>query len=327
MIRMSKLRFGVIGVGGMGELHLANLKSLDGVEVEAVSDIREDRLAEVAGKYGVPKRFTDYVELLESGVDAVVVTTPPFAHKGPVVEALKRDIHVFLEKPMAANLRDAEEMFRAAEKSAAFLMIGYCLRFHDLYMWIREQMDKRLGEPVNLAHIALGSVPAHHWLLKKELSGGMLNENGVHILYVLYWYAGRFRRVQALSKTLNRDISIEDNVAFQALHDGGAFSSFIQSWSSTHSYRSWAMSFENGTVTFDGYLGGELKLSVRGEDKVETKVFEMEWRNMYRREIEHFVNSILRGEKPVINELDGLEIQRAVDAAYRSAEEARPIEL
>ena len=324
---MAKLKFGVIGVGGMGNLHLSNLKALSEVEVVAISDINEARLAEIGEKYNIPKCFTDYRKLLESGVDAVVVATPPFAHRNPVVEALERGIHVFLEKPMAANLKDAEEMYNAAIRSSAFLMVGYCLRFHDLYEWIKEQSETRLGEPVNLAHVAFGSIPAHTWLLKKELSGGMLNENGVHVLYVMYWYAGKFKRVQALSKTLNNDISIEDNIAFQALHEKGAFSSFIQSWSCTHPYRSWAMCFENGTITFDGYLGGEVKLSARDSSKVETKIFEMEWQNMYRREIEHFVHSIMRGEKPVINEVDGLEIQKAVDAAYRSAETGQAVEL
>jgi len=87
------------------------------------------------------------------------------------------------------------------------------------------------------------------------------------------------------------------------------------------------MCFENGAITFDGYLGGEVKLSARGSNKVETKIFEMEWQSMYRREIEHFVHSIMRGEKPVINEVDGLEIQKAVDAAYKSAETGQTIEL
>jgi len=303
----------------MGGTHLRNLLSTRGVEVVGAADIDEGKLRRAA-ELGV-KPYRDYRRLVEA-VDAVVVATPPFLHREQAVYALERGVHVFLEKPMGVTLGDAEAIVRAAEKSGAALSVGYCLRFHRAYEWIAGRME-RLGRPLLLSHASLGRMPSTPWLGDPEKSGGMLNENGVHVLYVMYWYAGPFSAVSAVyTSTPGR--GIEDNLALSALHARGAVSSLAQSWSSSVDHRSWSMVFEDGAVVVDGYVSGRLR-AVYGDGAVE----ELEFGDgeMYAREIRAFVDAVSRGEEPPVTGRDGLEVQRAVDAAYRSMREGRLVRL
>ena len=101
---MSKLRVGVIGCGSIAQFrHLPEYAANQDVELVAVCDIVEDRVKEIANKYGA-KAFTDYKELISSGeVDAVSVCTPNYLHAPISIEALNNGLHVLCEKPMATS--------------------------------------------------------------------------------------------------------------------------------------------------------------------------------------------------------------------------------
>ena len=322
---MAMVKIGIIGLGWMGSLHYKLLRESLGIDVVAVCDIDESRLEEP--KKNRVRVYRDYREMLEEGgFDGVIIATPPKFHKEQAIEALKRGFYVLLEKPMAKDLKEAMEIYNIA-KGKNRLMIAFSLRFHELYTKIKEYIDQELGDIVYQWHIALGRIPSYPWIGDREFSGGMLNENGVHVLYYQMWYAGEVDEVYATSRTLQQGISIEDNIALYMKHRNGATSVFIQSWSGGHRWRKWGLVALRGRVTVEGYLGGSYTVSRMDGSIVEEKNFDKPIEDMYIAQLKHFIECIENSWRPIVNEEDGIKIQQIVEAAYLSSRESKPIKL
>lgn len=124
-----RLRVGVIGVGNIGQHHARVYSELPGAELVAVADVSQIKGKEVAKRYQC-KFYQDYHKLLDEGLDAVSVAVPTGLHKIIVMDCLKEGIPVLVEKPIAANLADAEEMVQAAQDQRVLLAVGHIERFN-----------------------------------------------------------------------------------------------------------------------------------------------------------------------------------------------------
>jgi len=115
----------------MGQLaHLSNYLEFDNCEVVAVADLRYELAKNVADTYHIPKVYKDHKELAADDEIEAVVAILHFTTNGPVAkDLLNAGKHVFLEKPMACSLKEAEEMVEAAERNSVKLMIGFMKRY------------------------------------------------------------------------------------------------------------------------------------------------------------------------------------------------------
>lgn len=141
-----KIKLGMIGVGWWAvAVHWGHLKNDDRVEVTCICRRNKD-LLEKAGKIiEGTKLYTDWRDMLEKEeLDAVIVSTPNNYHAEPTVAALKKDINVLVEKPMALTIQDAEEMLAAANASAGKLMVGYKYRCNPI--WVEAYRKVSAGE-------------------------------------------------------------------------------------------------------------------------------------------------------------------------------------
>jgi len=130
-----KVRFGVIGTGGMGSGHCRMIPLIPETELAAICDVNPDVRANISAKYNVPA-FATHTELLDSGlVDAVTIATPHYFHPPIAIEAFRKGIHVLSEKPLAVTVSDADAMILAARQSGLKFGVMYQMR----------------GEPQNLA--------------------------------------------------------------------------------------------------------------------------------------------------------------------------------
>ena len=128
--RPKKIRIGVIGAGGISHAHVKGYQSNEGVEIVAVADVFVDKAQEWANRYGVEHVFDDHRKLLRMDeIDAVSVCTFNKAHAQPTVDALNAGKHVFCEKPMSDNLKDATRMLKAAQSTDNILCIGVHSRY------------------------------------------------------------------------------------------------------------------------------------------------------------------------------------------------------
>lgn len=123
------LRIGVVGTGRLGRIHVRIFKRIPEVELVGCYDILEERSRQSAAEFGA-KAF-DRLDDLLGAVDGVSIVVPTVYHEEVALKALSAGKHVFLEKPMAASVEQAERIQETAARSACVLQIGHVERFNE----------------------------------------------------------------------------------------------------------------------------------------------------------------------------------------------------
>jgi len=226
---VARLRYGVVGVGGIGRHHAEVASKLEELELVAVADVVEARVREVAERLGA-RAYASYVEMLErENLDAVSVCTPHPTHAEIAIEAMKRGVNVLVEKPMAATVGQCLAMIREAEKRGVKLGVVFQNRFEPRLRRARSMVAAgELGEVYRaLLRYATYRDMAYfrsadwrgRWATE---GGGVLINQAVHYIDVLLWLLGR-RPVEvfAYAGTVGHDIEVEDLVSAAVLFDGG----------------------------------------------------------------------------------------------------------
>ncbi|MEN6558514.1 MAG: Gfo/Idh/MocA family oxidoreductase [Thermoguttaceae bacterium] len=146
------IRWGIIGLGWFGGIHAETLSTMPGIELAAVCTRRTQRLQEVADQFHVPKRFTDYRELLaDPSIDVVGITTHVNDHLDIALAALRSGKHVFLEKPMATTVAQCDQIVEAARAAKGFFMVGHICRFDPRVALAKQAIDAgRVGKILSM---------------------------------------------------------------------------------------------------------------------------------------------------------------------------------
>ena len=176
---MDKVKIGVIGAGGIANFHAKYYKEMPNVEIISVADIVGEKAVNFAKSWNIPPKniFTDYREMLDNvDLDAVIVATPHRYHAEPTIYALKRGIHVMVEKPMASNANEALEMYRAALASDKILMVGFQNRFDNQIIAAKKLVKNGVLGDFYYGETTLGGrrrgVPTAQTFYTKEMAGG-----------------------------------------------------------------------------------------------------------------------------------------------------------
>jgi len=125
-------RIGVIGVGHFGKYHVNALKEIPGFDLVGFYDIDKETSKIVSKEFGVPS-FPSYESLL-SEIDVVDIVIPTVSHYECAVEALKKQKHVFIEKPVTNSVEDAENLLKLAEEASVKVQIGHIERFNPAFL-------------------------------------------------------------------------------------------------------------------------------------------------------------------------------------------------
>jgi predicted dehydrogenase len=126
---MKTLRFGVIGCGGMGGLHVMNAKNIPGMEVVAYADVRKEAAETFLKNYGGDYATNDADRLFgDKNIDGVLIQTGERFHPALGISAAKAGKHIFMEKPIAVTIEDALELESTVRKSKVKFLVGLCNR-------------------------------------------------------------------------------------------------------------------------------------------------------------------------------------------------------
>ncbi len=221
------VRFGVIGVGGMGAAHANYIAEMTETHLVAVADPEPERTGRVA-RETKSKAFSDYRQLIdESGIEAIVVSAPHPFHREMTEYAAQRGIHVLCEKPIAVSVAAADSMIATCRANDVLLGIVFQQRTEP-----SRRAMKRLIEEGTLGEIYRVSMTVPYYRPQayfesapwrgtwKGEGGGILMNQAAHALDQVAWMGGLPQRVQAMTMTRLHEVEVE-NTALAMLDYGG----------------------------------------------------------------------------------------------------------
>jgi len=197
-----KVRVGIVGTGGIGRRQVQTLVKMQDVELVAGADVSEQALELFKQQFNVTRLFKDYNEMLKAvEMDAVTVCTPNCMHKDPTIAALKAGKDVMVEKPMAMNAAEAQEMVDTAKRLGRKLVIGFQWRLMPSSQALKRCIDAgQIGDVMFCRVQALRRRGIPNWGVfgRKELQGGgPLIDIGVHIMETGHYFMGKPKAVSA----------------------------------------------------------------------------------------------------------------------------------
>lgn len=147
------IRLAVVGIGRISTAHIRGiLNSPDVAQLSAVMSRNEERAKGAAARFGVPKYYTKYEDVLnDSEIDGVVLCTPNEDHHWQSVAAARAGKHILVEKPMAISVQEAMEMNQAADNHGVTLMVAQCRRFFNAIETARAELTQ-IGEIIDTTH-------------------------------------------------------------------------------------------------------------------------------------------------------------------------------
>src|SRR6056297_2709951 len=207
---------GIVGLGGMGNLHARSVREL-GADVAAGVDLVPEQRDRFADEFGAQTYETHEELVADDAVDAVIVTKPNRFHEPIAVAALEAGLDVLVEKPLAHSLESAERIAEAAARSAGVCMVGFHNRHAASMVMFEEQRARgRFGDVTHVEanYVRRRGVPGPgSWFTDPELAGGgALVVIGVHALD-LALYALDFPEIVEVSGVTRTTFGTREEVA------------------------------------------------------------------------------------------------------------------
>lgn len=221
------VRVAMIGVGAMTQrAHLPSLASFDDVEIAAMCDLDHDRLATVADRYEVERRYTDYRQMVDQvAPDAVWAVGQPHLMYDSWVWCLQHGLNLYIEKPLGLNLHQARMLTELAERSGVITQVGHQRRCAPLLVAMRERCLAR--GPITHAVCEFYKFdPRPFWSARDHML-----DDGVHAIDTLRWICGG--EIVAVDSHCKRIGTPDINWIFAALHfDNGSSGIMLTTWTS-----------------------------------------------------------------------------------------------
>ena len=337
---MRKIRVGVIGVGIQGSQHLKAYKSHPLVYLVAAADIDASKLEKVKAEYGVQQVYLDYKEMIDKAeLDLVSVVTPDFAHFEPVTYALRSGVNVIVEKPLATDPHQAEEMVRLARSRGLMLYVNFGNRWNPPFTVAKQKVvSGELGEPVYSYFRLSDTVYVPYKMLSWASKTNVVYFLMTHTADLAAWiFDDKPIEVYAVAskKVLKAGgVDTYDYVTAIVEFSRGGRAVLESSWILAESLPS-IVDFRaeilcsKGTIFIENFGQG---IEVGGERFEYPRysggyVLNNRYVGFVRESIHHAVDSLLAGEEPLVKPEEALVNVKLLDAVIRSAETGQKVKI
>ena len=345
----TSLKFGVIGTG-VGSSFISGAASelaKEGVlELTGVVARNRAKTEEFARKYGFKKAYSNIYDMISSEKpDIIAVSAPHYVHFQIALEAIESGVNVLVDKPMAINLREADELIRRAEVKGVKLGVILQSRFDDSFNFVKSLADKGV-----LGRLIMGEAIVE-WYRTEEYyassswrgrwateGGGALINQAIHTIDLLLWIMGEPESVWAKVSTVGHNIEVEDLAVAVVKFRNNALG-VIQA--STAAYPGLPTRLEihglKGTVIVEG---DEVKFMKLAEEvpslKPPVKKTEglKSWERPeavpienHKRLLRDFVNAVLEDRRPRVDGYEGRRSLEVIRAIYRSSATGEVVKL
>ncbi len=233
-----RIQAAVIGIGKMGVVHAATIRTDPRVNVAAFCDSSKFMVQSAKSFLPDVKFYTDYREMLGAEpIDAVFIATPTSSHAEIASRCASAGKHVFVEKPLGTDMAEAETVAKAVEKTGVVSQVGYVCRYSPTFEKAKELLDAgAIGRVMNFGSVKYSSDVLRRveksWRFMRKSSGGgggVVNEFACHGVDLLVWLFGEPKASRGKVESWY-SAEVEDYV--HATFEYGDFSGWIDSsWS------------------------------------------------------------------------------------------------
>lgn len=324
------IRVGIIGFGKMGRIRAQAVRESGRGEVVSIFDTDPANTSESVLLAASPEAV-----LADPNVDVVFICTPNYLNKPLTIAGLRAGKHVFCEKPPAFTAAEVKEIQAVERESEKCLMYGFNHRHHESIQKMKQILDSgelgrilwmrgRYGKEVDESFFK-------GWRAKKELAGGgIMLDQGIHMLDLFLYLGGDFDEVQAMVSNLFWKMNgIEDNVFanFRSSKTGicASLHSTMTQWRylfSLEVFLEKGALILNGLKTSSGSYGDE-ELTVKSNSSAHAGSFAFEEKLVYHldqswnSEVQHFFDAIREERMPQLGSShDALVVMRLLDCIY-----------
>jgi predicted dehydrogenase len=347
------LKVGLIGTGGIARnRHAPGWKKLVGrATVTAVSDVDADAAETVAQQLAeagrLPAIYSDYHALIRGAdIDAVDICLPHHLHADAILAAVAAGKHILCEKPMCISLAEADRIVDAVDRAGIVYMSGHNELFYPAIAGAKEALDRGgLGKPFILrSHefptgYPASSVPGRPspptlmvgWRASREtMGGGVLIDKGYHPTYILLHMAGAEPvEVTAMSNTYVAQMDGEDTALVNVKFANGAIGQIFtgEGFAFPANDAKFHAIGDRGEVYANRY---DLYTKPRGFAEPSRRTYPPDTngnQGTFDATILHFYDSIATSRPPIQDHRDGRRVLEVIQAAYRSINEGRTVQL
>lgn len=194
---MEKIKVGVVGTGFIGPAHIEALRRLPNVEVAALCEVTAELARQKADSLGIARSYTFDELLKQDDIQSIHICTPNFLHYSQSKAALEAGKHVICEKPLAKDLKEAEELVELAAKSGLVNAVHFNLRYYPLARQMKVMREKGdLGEVYSIIGSYLQDwlfyETDYNWRLEPDKSGDSraIADIGSHLMDIIEYITG-----------------------------------------------------------------------------------------------------------------------------------------
>ncbi len=340
----------ILGLGGIGQRHLRNLRTLRGDDVEIIAvnrnphppvltdQLKVEEGADLEEKYNV-RIFPELSQALARKPQAVVVCTPTSLHLPAAILAAREGCALFIEKPLSHSWEQVEELIRLAENRNLAAAVGYQMRFHPCLRRLHELVQEKIIGRILSVRVEVGEyMPGWHtyedyrrmYASRQDLGGGVILSQ-IHEMDYLYWLVGMPRRIFALGGHLSSlEIDVEDMAEIlmeYPLEDRPIPVSLHLDYLQNPPRRSCEIVGDSGKILADLRALTVEVFDGRGSP-VETKSYKGFQRNqLFLDEMSCFLDCMQGKQTPLVSLRDGAQSLRMALAAKESLATGKVVEV
>jgi myo-inositol 2-dehydrogenase/D-chiro-inositol 1-dehydrogenase len=336
------LKIAVVGCGRVARnIHLPNLRSLADVAVSAVIDpdqAQRDHALTICPQATGFARLSDLWHAMP--VDAVLISAPSADHASLVREAIDHGVHIYVEKPLAADLSEAAALISPWKGHAHIGMIGFNSRFHPLFSQARRLLSEgAVGKPLMVSTVFSSSAPlVRDWRARRSSGGGVLLDLGSHHVDLVHFLLGeQVRQVHAQTASVHTE---DDTASLHMRLRNDVLVSSMFSFAGVDQDRIEVFG-DRGILRVDRYLSTACEVIPRDGRQARlrhvTNALSFLWRPRailsklrvpgndpsYRAAMQQFVKSARPGIPCTPDFNDGLRTAQVIGAAEESARQGR----
>ncbi len=316
-MKFEKVRVAVIGAGSLANaVHYPSLAEMPDVELVALCDLVEAKRAQTAARFGVPRTYGNYLEMLEAEApDAVYVIMPPHHLYDIAVQCLQRGRHLFIEKPPGVTAFQTASLARLAAQHGCLTMVGFNRRFIPMLRQVRERLAARgpIHQVVATFYKKSSAVYYHGAI-------DVLTCDAIHAVDALRWLAGG--EATAVSSLISQHGDVVPN-SWNALvrFDTGAAGLLLTHWNVGGRVHT----FEIHGPGISAFLNPDASgLLIEDGKTTPLDPFALAGsREQYRsygfyQESRHFIDCIKEGRQPETHFADAVKTMELVERIYQT---------